>query len=94
MLSERERRILARIERHLVESDPDLARLFAGHLRAYRSTSISGAHTLMLVAGLVMLVAGSLLAVIPIAITGMVVSVFALFVAHTRPQRLGNAGFA
>lgn len=92
MLSDRERRILARIERHLVESDPDLARMFAGELRL--RSSGSGTPTLMLVAGLMMLVFGSLLAIIPVAVTGMALAVFALFVAHARPTEFGKPSVA
>lgn len=90
MLSDRERRILARIERHLVESDPDLARLLTGELRVQRS----GVPIVLLVAGLAMLVLGSLLAVIPVTLAGMAAAVFALFVAHTQPNPIRRAGFA
>ncbi|MDT7613237.1 MAG: hypothetical protein QOF00_684 [Pseudonocardiales bacterium] len=85
MLSDRERRILARIERHLMESDPDLARLFAA--KAARSGS-SPVPTFMLVAGLALLVLGSVIAAVPIALAGMAMSLFALFAAHTRPSMI------
>lgn len=92
MLSDRERRILARIERQLVESDPDLARMFSGEFRLTRSGS--GVPTLMLIAGLMMLVTGSLLAIIPVALAGMAISVFALFMAHARPTEFGRPSIA
>lgn len=92
MISERERRILARIEHQLVESDPDLVRLFAGEWRPRRQGSIM--PTVLLVTGLAMLVLGSLLAVVTVALTGMALSVFALFVAHTRPSAPGRPRLA
>jgi hypothetical protein len=91
VLSERERRTLARIERHLVESDPDLARLFA---RAALRRSEGTASTFLLIAGLAMLVFGSLVAVIPIAVAGMALSMFAVFTAYTRTTRQGRPFFA
>lgn len=90
MLSERERRVLARIERQLIESDPDLARLFAGA----DADSGGAAPTFLLVAGLALLVLGSLVAAVPVAVTGLALAVFALFTAHVRPTGLGRPSTA
>jgi hypothetical protein len=87
VLNERERRVLARIERQLIESDPDLARLFAGAGRSSSGT----APTFLLVAGLALLVFGSIVAAVPVAVAGMGLAVFALFIAHTRPAGPGRA---
>ncbi len=81
MLNDRERRILARIERQLVESDPDLARLFDRHVAAGR---VSSMPTFLLVIGLALLVLGSVVAAVPIAVAGMTLSIFALFTAYVR----------
>ncbi|MBN9098936.1 MULTISPECIES: DUF3040 domain-containing protein [unclassified Pseudonocardia] len=91
MLSDRERRTLARIERELVASDPDLVRLFAGAAsrRPERDTPI-----FLLVTGLALLVFGSLIAVVPVAVVGMIVSVVALFTARGRTSMIRRPGFA
>lgn len=86
MLSERERRILARIDRHLTESDPDLARLFAG-ATAHPDTTTP---TFLLVVGLALVVFGSLAAALPVSLAGVVLSVFALIAAYARPAGLGR----
>lgn len=90
MLSEREHRVLARIERHLIETDPDLVRLFAG---AGRRTSGTG-PTFLLIAGLALLVLGSIVAAIPVAVAGMTLAVFALFTAYTGGAGRGRTSFA
>lgn len=90
MLNDRERRTLARIERHLIESDPDLARLFtAGPGRQAATTP-----TFLLVAGLALMVLGSIAAVVPVAVMGMLVSMVSLFAAYSRPTGFGYAGAA
>lgn len=90
MLNDRERRTLARIERQLVESDPDLARLFAE--AALRNGEGSG-PTVMLAVGLALMVFGSMVTLVPIAVVGMLVSLTALYVAARRPGT-GRASFA
>lgn len=90
MLNERERRMLARIERQLAETDPDFVRLFAAAGRGSDST----VPTFLLVTGLALLVLGSLVVAVPVALTGITLSLFALFIAHTRPSRLRRTGFA
>jgi hypothetical protein len=91
VLSDRERRTLARIERELTASDPDLVRLFA---RAARRGSDSSTPIVLLVTGLAVLVFGSVIAVVPVAVLGMVLSVFALFTARGRTSMLRRPGFA
>lgn len=91
MLSDRERRTLARIERHLTESDPDLVRLFA---RAAARDSDSPTPIFLLVTGLALLVFGSLIAAVPVAVVGMIVSVVALFTARGRTSMIRRTGFA
>jgi Protein of unknown function (DUF3040). len=91
VLSERERHVLSRIERHLVESDPDLVRLFA---RAMNHGSDSSAPTFLLVIGLALLVLGSLTTAVPIALIGIGLSLFSLITAHARPSRLGRPSIA
>lgn len=91
MLNERERRSLARIERQLTESDPDLARLFTG---ALHPGSAESTPTFMLVAGLALVVLGSLVVVAPVAVAGVVLSVFGLVTAHLRPTGFGRASHA
>ena len=91
MLSDRERRTLARIERELIASDPDLVRLFAGG--AARDAD-GVAPIFLLVMGLALLVFGSLIAIVPIAVVGMIVSVVALFTARGRTSMIRRPGFA
>ncbi len=90
MLSERERRTLARMERHLLESDPDLVRMFTRAARGPGGTT----PKFLLITGLVLLVLGSIVAAVPVALAGMTLAIFALFAAHTGATRFGRAGFA
>lgn len=85
MLNDRERRVLARIERHLRDSDPDLARLFDGAAHPATGTS----PRFLLIAGLAMLVLGCAVVAVPVAIAGMVLSIAALVLAHVRPNGAG-----
>jgi hypothetical protein len=91
MLSDRERRTLAIIERHLVESDPELAMLFAGC--APRSPG-GAIPTVLLVTGLLLMITGSMLVAAPMAITGMAMSIVALCLAYARPTGLGRTSSA
>lgn len=81
MLSERERRTLAAIERHLAESDPDLARLFANGIPRRSGFSIP---TFLLVTGVVLMVLGSMLVTASVAVTGIAFAVTALGLAYFR----------
>lgn len=91
MLSEHERRTLACIERRLVRSDPDLARLFsaaAGH------RSDGPASTFLLVAGLTMLVIGSIAVAVPVTVAGAALSIVALLAAHVRAMGPGRTSLS
>jgi hypothetical protein len=86
VLSERERRILARIERRLTESDPALARLLStGSLPRNQWPS----PTALLVLGLGLMVLGGLVAAVPVAVLGMALTVLAMFTAHRCPTPTG-----
>jgi Protein of unknown function (DUF3040) len=91
VLSDRERNILARIERQLVESDPDLARLFAA---SHHHGGESRIPMFLLVAGLTLMVLGSMMVAVPIALAGITMSLFALFTAYTRSTATRRTGFA
>ena len=69
MLSERERRTLASIERQLSESDPELARLFA---RGVPRRSRFSMPTFLLVTGVLLMVLGCMLVTASVAVTGIV----------------------
>jgi hypothetical protein len=81
MLSERERRTLAAIERHLTESDPELAGLFA---RGVPRRSGFSMPTFLLVTGVVLMVLGSMLVTASVAITGIAFTLTALGLAYFR----------
>lgn len=87
MLNERERRVLARIERHLAETDPDLVRLFTG---GPLKRGAASSPRVLLVIGLVLLVLGSAAAVIPVAMFGVSLAVVALFLAYLGPAGFGS----
>jgi hypothetical protein len=80
VLNDRERRALARIERYLVESDPDFARIFTDGGRSRGAVS----PTALLAVGLAMLVLGCVVTIVPLAVLGMVCSLGALGVAAMR----------
>lgn len=88
MLSERERRTLAGIERRLVDSDPELAQLFSA--AAPGSDGPTPAF-LLVVLGLALLVLGSIVVAIPVAVVGMALAISALLVAGLRPTGAGRA---
>lgn len=82
MLSDRERRILARIERELTSSDPDFVRLFVPR----RAPRVTG-PALLLCVGLVVMVIGSAAVSVGIAVLGMAVCAIALVAAyHQKPM--------
>jgi hypothetical protein len=81
MLSDRERRTLASMERQLVESDPELARLFAQGVP--RRTG-SPMPTFLLVTGLLLMVLGSMLVTASVALTGIAFAMLALGMAYYR----------
>jgi hypothetical protein len=81
MLSERERRTLATIERQLTESDPELARLFT---RGVPRRSGFSMPTFLLVTGVLLMVLGSMLVTASVAVTGIVFAVTALGLSYFR----------
>ncbi|AEA28738.1 DUF3040 domain-containing protein [Pseudonocardia benzenivorans] len=96
MLNERERGVLADIERNLVGSDPHLARLFQklAYVRPRarggaaqtgirrRSMRDAGvAPCLMLVSGLLLIVLGGISAAVPVVGTGIVMALLAFVLA-------------
>ena len=81
MLSERERLTLAAIERHLVESDPELAGLFAHSVPHRRSSPLP---TFLLVTGVILMILGSMLVTASVAVTGIAFAVTALGLAYFR----------
>lgn len=103
MLNERERGALADIERNLIGSDPNLARLFhkLAHVRPraragatpalvrQRSMRDAGAAPcLMLVGGLLLIVLGGISAAVPVVGTGIVMALLAfVFAAVGNPTR-------
>lgn len=87
MLNERERRILARIERQLVLTDPEFVRRFETAARGYTGNL----PRLLLAVGLALMVFGSASISVPIAAFGMLVAAVALVVAY---GRTGSAGFS
>ena len=91
MLNDRERRTLERIERHFIESDPDFARLFS--TTPHRGPS-GRMPTVLLVVGLLLMVMGSVMVAVPVALIGVSVSLYALFTAYTRTTDGRRAGFA
>lgn len=87
MLNDRERRVLARIERQLRDTDPHLAQLFDGSAPSDPGVT----PRFLLVTGLALLLLGTVLVAVPVAVAGMVLSGFSLLVAHTRPAGFGYA---
>lgn len=86
MLNDRERRAPARIEQELTSSDPDFVRLF----RPMRAPRISG-PAVLLALGLALMVLGSALVSVGIAVLGMLVAGGALYGAYRRPIGFGLA---
>ena len=91
MLNDRERRILEKIERQLVESDPEFARLFA---TVHHQRGESRTPAFLLVVGLALMVLGSMMVAVPLALAGITLSIFALFSAYTRTSSVRRTGFA
>ena len=86
MLSDRERRTLASIERQLVESDPELARLFAQGVPRRTGFPVP---TFLLVTGLVLMVLGSMLVTASVAVTGIAFATLALGMTYYRAHGRG-----
>jgi hypothetical protein len=90
MLSERDRRVLARMEEDLALSDPHLVRMF--HEGPPRTPG-HGLPSVLIVLGLVLAVAGSMIAVVPLALLGVGFIGTALCVAVVRAHA-GRPGLA
>ncbi|MBA3907930.1 MAG: DUF3040 domain-containing protein [Pseudonocardiales bacterium] len=88
MLSDRERRVLDRIEQELRRSDPALVRKFT----RMRPRRMSG-PAMLLTFGLAMMVLGSAVVSVPVAVLGMAVAAIALVGAYyRRPMGFGLPG--
>lgn len=88
MLSERDRRVLARIEAHLRETDPDLVRLFHDGPRRLGG---NGLPRTLLIFGLVLLVLGCVANAVPVALFGVGLTFVALWAASVNPMGFGRA---
>jgi hypothetical protein len=85
VLSDRERRVLERIEQELRRSDPDLVRMFS-RMRRRRA----GGPAVLLGVGLVVMVLGSAIVSVAVAALGMAIACIALVAAyHRRPMGFG-----
>lgn len=87
MLNDRERQVLARIENDFARTDPAFVRLFSSvgqRVRVpARSMHAAGpGPCLMLVCGLMLIVAGGITAMAPVAVAGATLCLLALGVAH------------
>lgn len=78
-MSERERRVLARIERHIAETDPRLARMLALHRHPEHSSPVT-----LLVVGLGLMLLGSVTAIVGLVAIGAFTSLAALGMAAIR----------
>ena len=88
-MSERERRVPEHIQRELRRSDPDLVRSFA-RLGKRRITGPS----MLLTVGLIVMVAGSAIVSVPVAVLGIGIAAVALVAAYHRPLGFGFPGNA
>jgi Flp pilus assembly protein TadB len=86
-MSDRERRVLESIEQELRRSDPQFVRRFA-RLGRRRMTS----PAMLLVIGLVVIVLGSAIVSVPVAVLGVGIAGFALVFAYHRPLGFGFRG--
>lgn len=91
MLSERDRRVLARIEAHFVETDPDLVRLFREGPRGAGGNALPRT---LLVFGLVMIVLGCVVTAVPVALFGVMLTFASLWVASVAPKGFGRPQLA
>jgi hypothetical protein len=88
VLSDRERRVLDRIEQELRRSDPDLVRKFT-RMRSRRMSR----PAVLLTIGLVVMVFGSAIVSVPVAVLGIAIAAIALVAAY-RPLGFGLPGRA
>ncbi len=81
MLSDRERNVLARIEQELMATDPAFVRQFASPRRR-----LVGGPALLLALGLAVMVFGSAIISVEVAVLGIGIAVVALVAAYHRPM--------
>ena len=86
-MSDRERRVLESIEQELRRSDPEFVRRFA---RLGKRRLVGPA--MLLAIGLVVIVLGSAIVSVPVAVLGMGIAGFALLAAYHRPLGFGFRG--
>jgi len=86
MLSDREQLVLEWIEAHLYETDPELVRMF--RQGPPRAGTPHGAPRVMIVFGLVTVAFGAVVAVVPLALSGMVLTFVGLWAASWEYQGL------
>jgi hypothetical protein len=86
-MSDRERRVLESIEQELRRSDPELVRLFT-RLGRRRLTG----PAVLLAVGLVVIVLGSAIVSVSVAVLGMAIAGVALVAAYHRPLGFGFLG--
>jgi hypothetical protein len=82
MISERDRRALARIEEHLAETDPDLVRMFREGPRRRRSAH--GLPGVLIGIGVLLAVFGSIISTLAVALLGVALIVVALYITALR----------
>jgi Flp pilus assembly protein TadB len=85
MFSERDRRMLAAIEEHLVHTDPDLVRMFREAPR--RGGGPHRLPSVLIVIGVVFSVFGIMIATVPVALLGVTLIIVAMYVASVRVSR-------
>jgi hypothetical protein len=85
-MSERERRTLSRIERHIAESDPRLAWMLSTHRLPSHAVPV-----LLLAIGLAAILTGGVTATIPLVLFGAATALVALAVAAIRSVRIVHA---
>jgi len=88
-MSDRERRVLEGIEQELRRSDPELVRRFA----RLGKRRIKG-PTMLLALGLVVMVLGSAIVSVAVAVLGIGIAGGALLAAYYRPRGFGFSGRA
>lgn len=85
------------MERHLWDTDPTFCGLFQRAGKGARRRSMHGAGALpclLLAAGLALMVLGGITAAVPVAVSGILLAVLSLGVAHTATAGGPHLGFA
>jgi hypothetical protein len=88
MLNDRERSLLALIERDLQATDPGLAARFSSLGRRSGTRSVRGAGVIpmvLLAGGLLLLLVGGVTAAVPVVVSGILMAVAALALALVAP---------